>query len=881
MNIAQVEESIKEIILSGNKQEFIYNFLLAYDLPKASITRLKKGSLNLSKKPDEIVWKKKLFYKQTTNEDLYEEYSKMIERNECLAHEPRFIILTNFEKVLARDTKTLDTLDIKFNDLAKYFDFFLPWAGMEKAMYKTDNPADVKAAEKMAKLYDQLKQDNNIVTQEKIHELNIFLSRLLFCFFAEDTDIFPKGIFTNLIESHTQTDGSDLNSYINRLFKVLNLPTEKRGNLPSYLDEFPYVNGKLFEAIEITLEFSRKSRQAILDCGSLDWSLINPDIFGSMIQAVVTPEYRGSMGMHYTSVPNIMKVIHPLFLDDLYLNFEKSKGNVKSLNELLQRITTLKIFDPACGSGNFLIIAYKEIRKLEMLILNELNKLEPTLYLSTVTLDQFYGIEIDDFAHEIAILSLWLAEHQMNREFLEKFGRTNPTLPLKASGNIVHANSTRTKWELVCPKSPNEEVYILGNPPYLGARLLSPEQKKDMEIAFDNSNIKYSNLDYIASWFFKGTKFIRNRKAMFAFVSTNSITQGEQVGLLWPYIFNQGLEIGFAYKSFKWTNNAKSQAAVICVICGVQPKGFRKEKFLFDKELKHQVSNISPYLIEGDNLCVTSKNSPIMKHVPNMVFGSMANDGGHLILNEDEYQEIILEDSNNAKFIKVLLGSREFINGEKRYCIWVDENKLNGINQSSLIWSRIEAVKKYRQMSKREATRKLSAVPFRFGEVRHQSSEAIIIPRVSSENRDYIPVGYLDENTVISDSALAIYNAEPWIFGILTSRLHMVWVKNVGGRLKSDYRYSASLCYNTFPFIELTNKAKLGIEKLVFKILEIRENFPEKSLAFLYHKETMPNELLDAHLELDKFIDSCYRTKPFMNDDERIQFLFKLYNEII
>lgn len=879
MNIAQIEESVKEVVINSGKKEFIYNFLLSYGLPKASITRLNKGTLNLSNNPNEIVWKKKLFFKETTDKDLYEEYTKITEQKETFSHEPRFIIITNFERVLARDTKTLDTLDIYFKDLAKHFDFFLPFAGMEKAMYQFENPADVKAAEKMAKLYDQIKQDNDISTKEKIHELNILLSRLLFCFFAEDTDIFKKGIFTKYIESHTQADGSDLNSYINRLFTVMNLPNEKRGNLPSYLEEFPYVNGKLFEDIEITLNFSRKSRQALLDSGSLDWSLINPDIFGSMIQAVVTPEYRGSMGMHYTSVPNIMKVIRPLFLDELYKDFEKSKESVKLLNTLLQRLTTLKIFDPACGSGNFLIIAYKEIRKLEMLILKELDKLDPTLYLSTVSLDQFYGIEIDDFAHEIAILSLWLAEHQMNREFLKEFGRTNPTLPLKVSGNIVHANATRIDWENVCPISTNEEVYILGNPPYLGARLLNPEQKKDMKIAFENSKIKYSNLDYIASWFYKGAKFIENRNAMYAFVSTNSITQGEQVGILWPYIFERKLEIGFAYKSFKWTNNAKSQAAVICVICGVQSKGFKKEKFLFDQEIKMQVSNISPYLIEGDNLCVTSKSSPIMKFVPRMVFGSMANDGGHLILNEEEYQEIISEDPKNERFIKVLLGSKEYINGEIRYCIWLDEKKLDEINQTSSIWNRLEAVRNYRKLSKREATRKLSDKPYRFGEVRHQPSESIIIPRVSSENRNYIPVGYLDANTVISDSALAIYNAETWIFGILTSRLHMVWVKNVGGRLKSDYRYSASLCYNTFPFIKLSKKQKIEIEGMVFKILEVRENFAEKNLAYLYNKETMPKQLLDAHVELDRFVESCYRVRPFENDEERLQFLFKLYKE--
>ncbi|MDN4493096.1 class I SAM-dependent DNA methyltransferase [Ureibacillus aquaedulcis] len=873
MNIAQIEESINGIVLNSDKQEFIYNFLLAYGLPKASITRLKKGTLNLAKNPNEVIWKKKLYFKKTTDKELYDEYVKLVELKDTFTHEPRFIIITNFEKVLARDTKTLDTLDIDFKDLAKHFDFFLPFAGMEKAVYQIENPADVKAAEKMAKLYDQIKVDNKITNSEKTHELNVFLTRLLFCFFAEDTDIFSKGIFTKSIESHTQTDGSDLNGYINRLFKVLNLPNEKRINLPSYLVEFPYVNGKLFEDVEITFEFSRKSRQAILECGSLDWSLINPDIFGSMFQGVVSPEYRGSMGMHYTSVPNIMKVIRPLFLDELYEEFEKRKGNVTLLNELLHRLTTIKIFDPACGSGNFLIISYKEIRQLEMLILEELNNIESTLYLSTISLDHFYGIEKDDFAHEIAILSLWLAEHQMNREFLNKFGRTNPTLPLKASGNIISGNAALLEWNDVCPENNQEEVYILGNPPYLGARLMNSEQKKEMAIAFKGTGLKFKELDYITIWFYKASMFSRNRNCKFAFVSTNSITQGEQVALIWPYIFQQGLEIGFAFKSFKWTNNAKDKAGVTCVIIGIR-KLSREKKYIFDNNIKLEVSNISPYLFNRDNTVVYGSNQQLCG-LPKMTFGSMANDSGYLLLNENEYNDLINSNIEAEKFIKKFMGANEFIKGINRWCLWIRDNDLDEALKIEKIATRINNVRASRSNSKREATKKLSSIPHKFGEIRYRETEALIIPRVSSEKRLYIPIGFLDSDTIISDSALAIYNAEPWLFSLITSKMHHCWVNLVGGKLETRIRYSIENCYNTFPIPKLTDNKKKLLNEKAFEILEVRENYTEKTLAKLY--ENMPDDLLKVHLELDLLVDSIYKKQGFSSDEERMNHLLDLY----
>ena len=488
MNIAQIENNLQQLVKTFNNESFIYDLLSAYGTPNATIKRLKEGGLNLSKVEGEIAWKKKLFFKAVKGENLHELVDELTADNKTIKHDPRFVVLTDYKNLLAVDTKTQETLDIALLDVPKHFDFFLPWAGMEKAQHQNENPADVKAAEKMAKLYDDIKKDNPTQTEAEVHNLNVFLSRLLFCFFAEDTGILESQQFTHAISSHTQQDGSDLNTYLDKLFEVMNTEQSKRQNLPNYLNAFPYVNGGLFRDKHTAPIFTRKSRQSVIDSGELDWSAINPDIFGSMIQAVITPEHRGGMGMHYTSVPNIMKVIEPLFLNELYEEFEAAKGNNKKLNALLHRLWNIKIFDPACGSGNFLIIAYKELRKLEMKIFKATN----SLAFSGISLGNFYGIELDDFAHEVAILSLWLAEHQMNQLFFKEFGRTKPALPLTETGNIVQGNACRLDWETVCPKKQGDEIYILGNPPYLGSSMQSKEQKDDMAIVFKECKLNKS-----------------------------------------------------------------------------------------------------------------------------------------------------------------------------------------------------------------------------------------------------------------------------------------------------------------------------------------------------------------------------------------------------
>ncbi|HBG27616.1 MAG: DNA methyltransferase [Planctomycetes bacterium GWF2_41_51] len=874
MNIAQIESNLQKLKQSFSKETFIYDLLLSYGLPKASIARLKNGNLNLSKKNDEIIWKKKLLFRVVQDADLHETIDNLRNDSNLLRHSPRFVVVTNYETLLAVDIKTQDTIDIEINDLSKYYDFFLPWAGMEKAQHQIENPADVKAAERMAKLFDEIKKDNPNESSEFIHSLNVFLSRLLFCFFSDDTNIFLKNQFINAISSHTQEDGSDLNIYLDKLFEVLNTEKNKRKNIPAYLDTFPYVNGGLFRDKYQSPIFTKRSRKVIIDSGELDWSAINPDIFGSMIQAVITPEHRGGLGMHYTSVPNIMKVIGPLFLDELYQEFEKAKGNTKKLDQLLDRLRKIKIFDPACGSGNFLIIAYKELRRLEMKIFKAMN----SLALSNISLGSFYGIELDDFAHEITILSLWLAEHQMNVEFFKEFGKTNPTLPLKDAGHITRGNAAILSWEEVCPINEGDEIYILGNPPYLGYSLQSKEQKKDMAIAFKGYN-KYKNLDYIACWFIKGANYIINQNAQFAFVTTNSICQGEQVASLWPLIINKNLQISFAHQPFKWTNNAKENAGVTCVIVGI--RNIRNAPIkIFSKGFELCVENINPYLTPGKTFIITKRNRPL-SDLPVILRGSGLVDGGHLILSDSERKNLIQTFPEAEKYTKKLIGASELIKGRKRWCLWIEDSEKEialGVPEIAL---RINKIREFRLKSKKKATQLAAQYPHRFGEVRFNLSYSIMVPRVSSERRKYIPFGFLDGDYVISDAAQAIYNAEPWVFGIISSEIHMTWIRAVCGSLESRIRYSSALGYNTFPLLQLSKTQKESISMHVFLVLQEREKHPEKTLAQLYDQNKMPEGLMEAHRQLDLVVERCYRSKPFESDEERLEYLFKLYGQMI
>lgn len=891
INIRQIESNVKAVVDNCNEDNFIYDLLLAYGLPKATIRRQQLAAQNQSALffSNDVAFKKKVYFRIDKENELPLVVSELANENgqAVKSTHPRFVIATDFKRLMAIDTKTRDSLDIAFSELPTHYAFFLPWAGMEKSTIQIENPADVKAAERMAKLFDEIKRDNPEFTSEYVHGLNVFLTRLLFCFFAEDTEIFSKGAFTQTIASYTQTDGSDLADFLTRLFTVLNTPEKLRSkDLPDYLQQFPYVNGGLFRDAMPLPVFSTRSRNAIIKSGELDWASINPDIFGSMIQNVVTAEDRGDLGIHYTSVPNIMKVIQPLFLDDLYKEFTEAcilRADVKNpekirrdrLNTLLGRITNIRIFDPACGSGNFLIIAYRELRKLEIAILEKLD--ERDLF-SRIELKNFYGIEISDFACEVAKLSLWLAEHQMNMIFKQTFGQCNPTLPLQDAGQIVCGNATRLNWAEVCPRN-GQETYVLGNPPYLGSSMQNEEQKQELAHVcrtFEN----YKNLDYIACWFYLGAQYIQNTLSTLAFVSTNSICQGDSVGLLWPHIFGLNVDISFAYESFKWSNNAKHNAGVTCTIIGLKNSNFPKEKFIFSKNRIKSVRNISPYLYDGRNTIVYHRSTPIADFPP-MAFGSKPTDGGFLILSPQEREKFLETSPQISPIVKRFMGADDLINDIERYCLWITDTTLPLAQSSPDVCERMRLCAEFRRQSKAKCTVAYAERPHLFKQRAHRNTYSIIVPSVSSERRRYIPMGFVDENTVVSNAANAIFDAEPWIFGVINSALHMLWVRTVGGQLETRLRYSATLCYNTFPFPRISARQREELSELAQNILFQREMHSEKTLAELYDPEKMPEELKEAHHQLDLAVERCYRARPFESDEERLEHLFNLYERMI
>lgn len=887
MNSHEIEQNVKRIIENFSKEHFLYDLLLAYGISKASITRLKSGDFNLSHADGEILYKKKIFFKEQSSDKLLSSIESLAKEERILKHAPRFAVVTDYQHLVAKDLKLGKNLDISINDLPQHYAFFLPLAGSEVYQSANDNEADRNAAYKMALLYDELVTHNKSIyhSKEAVHQLNIFLSRLLFCYFAEDTEIFEgDSIFTNTLAQHTQANGSDTHLFLDKVFDKLN--TNSHHGTADYLTRFPYVNGGLFGTKINAPVFTAKARKILIELGDLNWKEINPDIFGSMIQAVVIPEYRSDLGMHYTSVPNILKLIKPLFLDELYEVFEALAGStaeITKLRKLLSRIAQIKFFDPACGSGNFLIITYKEIRLLEIKILQriiELSLPKIEIHYTQIQLSQFYGIELDDFAHEMAILSLWLAEHQMNKYFEEQLmglGQSKPILPLKQAGKIVQGNAARVDWKTVCPIGNNDEVYVIGNPPYLGARVQDEEQKKDMDFVF-HALPKYKDLDYISIWFYKAKNYIQGFNAKFAFVSTNSICQGQQVALLWPTILNNDIEIGFAHLSFKWTNNAKGNAGVTVIILGLRNLS-SQPKYLFNGNIRKEAKNINAYLLDGANVVIAERMLPISKFLK-MNFGNMPNDGGGLILTEEEKEKLLNENPKSKKFVRLLLGAAEYIRGDKRYCLWIEDEDLKEAEKIPFIQKRIEITRKHRINSKDKGTNELANRSHQFRDRNVAKESQLIMPGVSSEKRDYIPSGYLGHEVVISNSALVIYDAEPHLFAVVNSKMHMVWVDAVGGKLETRYRYSAKLCYNTFPFPDITLKQKENLNLYVFAILDERARHPEKTMAQLYDPDKMPKGLRQAHEELDLAVEQCYRLQPFTSDTERLEYLFKMYEEM-
>lgn len=901
----QATDALEQLAQQGTSaQEFVYDLLRIFaGYGDGQVRRTKDGPGNLAKDGETILIKNLVAYRPAAVDTLDGNCSAMYDiinamRNDAkiVKHLPRLYITSNGAYVVAYDPKENDWYENSIDLLWKDFEFFTPLAGIEKIQFTQEAEADVKSAELMAKLFDDIRRYNDIRDPQTVHALNVFMSRLLFCFFAEDTGLFPEdNLFTNTLKTHTKEDGSDLGEFIDRAFLAMSTNDPAvLSTLPKLYEVFPYVNGGLFRDRYPIPVLSRRARTLILNCGEYNWREINPDIFGSMIQAVVTPEQRAGLGMHYTSVPNIEKVIRPLFLDALEEEFEAACAEAREkiakkvnhdrasqrLRNLLNRLSKIKFFDPACGSGNFLIIAYKRLRELEIRIWKALREITNVAILPfpNITLTQFYGIELDEYACDTATLSLWLAEHQMNVKFRDAFGVQPDTLPLKSSGQIICGNASRLDWNTVCPHTPDDEVYIMGNPPYLGSSLQSEGQKEDMRIAVGEVCKGYKKLDYIATWFIKASSYCKDSKSSFAFVTTNSITQGEQVPILWPVLFSTGVLIKFAHPSFKWSNNAKHNAGVTVSVIGLSVNP--NTKFLYKNGIKQLVNTINPYLVASDSQIVEPSKFPICK-VPFMTKGSIPVDGGSLVLDKFEAENILQEYPTAEMFIKKYIGSDELLNSDFRYCIWVEDEFASAAYEIPPFSIRFENCKQMRLKSTKQATIQEAQYPYRFSERRFLDTECIIVPSHSSENRAYVPIGYSSEESVISNAAFAVYDAEKWLFTILMSKMHNIWIRAVGGALETRIRYSNTLCYNTFPFPKLTSAEKEKLERLAQNILNIRDENFDMTLGEMYNPESMPEELREAHHQLDLAVERLYRSEPFTSDEERLEHLFKLYAKMV
>ena len=843
---------------------------------------------------------------------------------------PKYILVSDFERFKLYDLEDNFTIEFSLKEFVNNVQHFGFIAGYQKKVYKEQDPANIKAAELMGKLHDSLEEIGYTG-----HPLEVYLVRILFCLFAEDTTIFNKQQFQDYIEQRTNIDGSDLAARLQELFQVLNTPKEKRfKNLDEQLADFPYVNGKLFEEILPTASFDSNMRQALLNCCYIDWSKISPAIFGSMFQSVMNPKERRNLGAHYTSETNILKLIKPLFLDELWNEFESVKDNKNKLPEFHKKLSTLKFLDPACGCGNFLVSTYRELRLLEFEVLKALNKSGQTFLdvsqILWINVDQFYGIEYEEFPARIAEVAMWLIDHQMNMLVSSEFGQYFVRLPLKKSANIVHGNALRIDWKSLIEKRtidleatgttlilteeaaeyttvkirtekltiidervgqpmitiPNKTTfdYIIGNPPFIGYAWQNEAQKKDMTSIF--SAVKGAGvLDYVTAWYVKAAQLIQNTKTKVAFVSTNSISQGEQPGILWNLLYSHyKIKIHFAHRTFSWSNEARGNAAVHVVIIGFANFD-SNNKAIFEYENPkgepHEIKakNINPYLVDAKDLIISKRSKPIC-NVPEINRGSDAIDDGNLLLNHTEKEFIINRYPNATKFIKPFLMGREFLNNIPRYCIWLKDANLAEIREMDLIYDRIEKVKAFREKSKRPQTLRAAKFPSLFGEERQPNSNYLAIPKVSSENREYIPIAFCSKDIICGDKLFNLPNATKYHFGVITSKMHMTWMSFTCGRMKSDYSYSNTIVYNNYPWPQNPTEKQVNvIESAAQKVLDARLQFPNSSLADLYDPLTMPPALVKAHNELDKAVDLAYRPQAFASEANRMEFLFELYEK--
>jgi hypothetical protein len=810
---------------------------------------------------------------------------------------PRYILVSDFERFRLYDLEEHHQHDFKLSDFVNNVHLFGFIAGYQKRTYKEQDPVNIEAAELMGKLHDKLK-----AIGYDGHHLELYLVRLLFCLFADDTSIFEKGILSEYFELKTNEDGSDLAAHISQLFQVLNTHEDKRyKNLDEALAAFPYVNGKLFEEQLPMAHFDSEMRRILLDCCLLDWGKISPAIFGSLFQSVMDATARRNLGAHYTSEKNILKLIKPLFLDELYEEFGKVKNDKNKLKKLHDKISKLRFLDPACGCGNFLIIAYRELRLLELEIVKALLKGQQITSVNDyflVDVDRFYGIEYEEFPSQIAQVAMWLMDHQMNEQASVNFGEYYKRIPLKKSATIVHGNALHIEWQGLIDPMPWEKEqtryhYILGNPPFIGKHLQNVEQKKDMDSVFIGVNAA-GVMDYVAAWYIRAAQYIKDvnlneerdlPKTRTAFVSTNSIAQGEQVGILWNELFNKyHSKIHFAHRTFKWGNEAKGNAAVHVVIIGFSNYDIAdKSVYEYDdvSGAPHQVKvkNINPYLVEGKDFAITTRKKSICA-VAEMVKGSQPTDDGNLLMNDEDKIQFIKFEPQAKKYIKPFVSAKEFLHNQKRWCFWLVNADPSEIKKCPNLLHRIESVKQFRLKSTKAATVKWAQMPGLFTENRQPTTKYILIPRHSSENRKYIPFGFFSPDNIVADSCNSIPSATLYHFGVLNSEMHNVWIKYVCGRIKSDYRYSNDIVYNNYPWPEnISDKQKSNVEKLAQHVIDVRATFVNSSLSDLYDPNLMPPFLVKAHQALDKAVDLCYRSQPFINEAKRIEFLFELYDK--
>lgn len=916
MYIADIEEAVSEI--AGNPldgQEFPYQLMAAYGAPSAVITRT-RNARSQSDVQGATMWRRKMHAAVCAPGTVEATLSALESSKATAKHKPRYILATDGSVLSARDMKLDDTEHCEFHELGDRFTFLIAMAGYSRYREAEENPVDVKASARLSKVHDALiVADPEWGDIARRHDLNMFMTRLIFCMFAEDTGIFEEKLFERTLNDMGGHYGEEIQRVLSALFLAMNTKDAERGGQPGWATKFPYVNGGLFSGSLDVPKFNREAHRHLVEAAKLNWRFINPDIFGSMIQVIVDPKQRHEAGMHYTSVPNILKALDPLFLNDLRAEVERKPLADKSkekrrLQAILHRLSKIRVFDPACGSGNFLIIAYREMRHIEMRVLERLRDLTgeaPGIW-SHVELGNFYGIEINDFAAETAKLSLWVAKYQQDKLHEAAFGRASPPLPMQDVGRISTDNALRVDWLDVCPlpmkkagdvtfdladvgpahdaqEVPDNEVetYIVGNPPYLGRAKQTEEQKATLEGVLSEDIRSWKSLDLVSGWFMKAVQYIATfPNVESALVTTNSICQGQHVALLWPVLLEKGVEIGFAHTSFKWTNNASKNAGVTCVIVDLR-RPSNAPKMLLDFEgFKQDASNITPYLTVGENVFVGQASRPIDKKLPRMRFGNMPLDGGNLIFSEIEKSNILANYPQSKTLFRELYGSQEFIQGKPRYCAWIpDKQSLKLAKSIKPIAKRVRQTCEWRSDAKRDAgTQKHADRPHEFREMHSPNEHLLIIPSVSSERREFLPVGYLDNDQVVSNLAFALYDAPIWCLSVLASRLHILWIEAVCGKLETRLRYSNTLGWHTFPVPHLTKASKATLTKCAENILVARARLGG-TLAELYDPDKMPAELREAHRVNDEALEALYTRSTFRSDADRLNHLFKRYVRMI